>query len=94
LRHAAGHQCKLVCAPGAGGLAESLTSNLQGETASSHGELIGKVQQHGDADYVMLDGPRRIAELTRAILILADLSLIPVGASMAESWARPATSCR
>jgi chromosome partitioning protein len=35
----------------------------------------------------VLDGPPRIAELTRAILVLADLCLIPVGASAAEIWA-------
>lgn len=57
------------------------------DTANTHRELVEKVQQYADADYIVLDGPPRIAELTRAILILADACLIPVGASAAEIWA-------
>lgn len=60
---------------------------LQIDTASTHRELVGKVEQHQGADFIVLDGPPRIAEITRAILILADLCLIPVGASAAEIWA-------
>ena len=61
--------------------------NLSADTASTHRELIAKVEQHQDAAYIVLDGPPRIAELTRAILILSDLCLVPVGASAAEIWA-------
>ena len=61
--------------------------NLDADTAASHRELIAKVEKHKDADYIVLDGPPRIAELTRAILVLADLCLVPVGASAAEIWA-------
>jgi chromosome partitioning protein len=61
--------------------------NLVADTAMNHRELVAKVEQHQDADYIVLDGPPRIAELTKAILILADLCLIPVGASAAEIWA-------
>lgn len=61
--------------------------NLVLDTASTHRELVEKVQQYSDATYIVLDGPPRIAELTRAILILADACLIPVGASAAEIWA-------
>lgn len=61
--------------------------NLVADTALTHRELIAKVEQYQDADYIVLDGPPRIAELTKAILILADLCLIPVGASAAEIWA-------
>lgn len=61
---------------------------LSADTASTHRELIEKVQFHQErAAYIVLDGPPRIAELTRAILILADLCLVPVGASAAEIWA-------
>jgi len=61
---------------------------LSADTASTHRELIDKVQTHQEhAAYIVLDGPPRIAELTRAILILADLCLVPVGASAAEIWA-------
>ena len=61
--------------------------NLIADTATNHRELVAKVEQYQDADYIVLDGPPRIAELTRAILVLADLCLIPVGASAAEIWA-------
>jgi chromosome partitioning protein len=60
---------------------------LTTDTASSHQELVTKVQEYSKADYIVLDGPPRIAELTKAILILADLCLVPVGASAAEIWA-------
>jgi chromosome partitioning protein len=60
---------------------------LVADTANTHKELINKVEQYQDADFIVLDGPPRIAELTRAILILADLCVVPVGASAAEIWA-------
>ena len=61
--------------------------NLIADTVTNHRELVAKVEQYQDADFIVLDGPPRIAELTKAILILADLCLIPVGASAAEIWA-------
>nr|QJS06513.1 partition protein A, putative [Polaromonas sp.] len=61
--------------------------NLVADTATNHRELVAKVEQHQDADYIVLDGPPRLAELTRVILVLADLCLVPVGASAAEIWA-------
>lgn len=61
--------------------------NLVADTATSHRELADKIQQYQDADFIILDGPPRLAELTRATLILADVCLIPVGASAAEIWA-------
>lgn len=65
-----------------------LFGGVQGDTASSHRELLDKVDRwRGEADYIVLDGPPRIAELTRAILVLSDLALVPVGASVAELWA-------
>lgn len=64
-----------------------LSANLTADTAANHRELVAKVEQHQDADYIILDGPPRIAELTRAILVLADLCIVPVGASAAEIWA-------
>ena len=63
------------------------SENLIADTATDHRELVAKVEQYQDADYIVLDGPPRIAELTRAILVLADLCLVPVGASKAEIWA-------
>ena len=63
------------------------SENLIADTAANHRELVAKVEQYQDVDYIVLDGPPRIAELTRAILVLADLCLVPVGASKAEIWA-------
>ena len=60
---------------------------LIADTATSYRELVSKVEQYSDADYIVLDGPPRIAELTRSTLVLADICLIPVGASAAEIWA-------
>jgi len=65
-----------------------LFGGVQGDTAASHRELLDKVERwRGEAEYIVLDGPPRIAELTRAILVLSDLALVPVGASVAELWA-------
>jgi chromosome partitioning protein len=36
---------------------------------------------------IIIDGPPRISEMTRAILMLSDLCLLPLGASAAEVWA-------
>ncbi|WP_230679235.1 hypothetical protein, partial [Streptococcus pneumoniae] len=42
--------------------------NLIADTARDHRELIEKVAKHVKAaDYIVLDGPPRIAEMTRAI---------------------------
>jgi chromosome partitioning protein len=54
-------------------------------TASNHQELVDAVERlDAEHDYLVLDGPPRIAEMTRAALIL---SIIPMGASAAEIWA-------
>lgn len=58
------------------------------DTADSHLEAIRKTEQHsGKAQFIVLDGPPRIAELTRAMVLLADLVLVPAGASIADLWA-------
>ena len=70
------------------GKAGGTDNNLVADTAADHRELIAKVEQYKpDADFIVLDGPPRIAEMTRAIMVLADLCLVPVGASVAEIWA-------
>lgn len=63
------------------------TGDLIAEAATTPRELVQKVEQHKEAAYIVMDGPPRIAELTRAMLVLADLCLMPVGASPAELWA-------
>lgn len=60
---------------------------LEADTATTHRQLVDLVGKYQDADFIVLDGPPRIAELTKAILILADLCLVPIGASKAEIWA-------
>ena len=70
------------------GKAGGTDTNLVADTAADHRELIRKAEQYAKtADYIVLDGPPRIAEMTRAILMLADLCMVPVGASVAEIWA-------
>jgi len=66
---------------------DDLVSKLMIDTASTHKELVSKVERHQDADFIILDCPPRIAEMTRAALVLSDLCLVPVGASVAEIWA-------
>lgn len=61
--------------------------NLTTDTAADHTELVAKMSQYQESDYIVLDGPPRIAEMTKAIMMLADICLIPVGASVAEVWA-------
>ncbi|MEP7295740.1 MAG: AAA family ATPase [Burkholderiales bacterium] len=57
-------------------------------TAADHHQLIERVEElRVNADFIVLDGPPRIAEMTRASLMLSDLCLLPVGASLAEIWA-------
>lgn len=57
-------------------------------TAANHKELVERIGKlYADHDIIVLDGPPRIAEMTRAMLILSQLSLIPLGASAAEIWA-------
>lgn len=58
------------------------------DAARSSDELREKVDRHRRAaDYVVLDGPPQVGDMTRSILTLADLCLIPIGASAAELWA-------
>ena len=62
--------------------------NLQVATAADHKGLVSIIKRlHQHSDYIILDGPPRMAELTRAILIVSDLCLIPLGSSLAEVWA-------
>ena len=71
-----------------GRAAGQVETNLQADTAADHRDLIAKTERHAKtADFIVLDGPPRIAEMTRAILMLADLCLVPIGASVAEIWA-------
>lgn len=63
-------------------------SDVQSEQATTHAELVALVEDNRSAfDFIVLDSPPRTAEVSRAVLILSDLALVPVGASAAEIWA-------
>lgn len=50
-------------------------------------ELVSIVANAGKAyRHIIIDGPPRLAGMTRAILLLSSLSLIPLGASAVEFW--------
>jgi len=62
--------------------------NLRVARASDHMELIHLIQKlQPECEYLVLDGPPRIAELTRAIMFASNLCLIPLAPSLAEIWA-------
>lgn len=64
------------------------SEKLQLAEARDHRELVQRVEQaHSQFQCIIIDAPPRIAEVTRAALVLGDLSLIPIGASVAEIWA-------
>lgn len=63
------------------------SANLVLATAHTHLELIERAKEcAARCSYLVIDGPPRLAEMTRAIMMLSDLSLIPLGASAAEIW--------
>ena len=67
---------------------DDLVGDMTIATAENHLELVERVQALDEKhDYIVLDAPPRIAEMTRAALILSRLCLIPLGASAAELWA-------
>lgn len=66
---------------------EGKVGNLLIETAGNHDDLIAAIERHPKARFVVMDAPPRLAEIARAILVLSDLSIVPVGASKAEIWA-------
>ncbi|UJP06377.1 MAG: ParA family protein [Nitrosomonas sp.] len=64
------------------------SGNLTVTAAYDHLDLIAKVKTLcGTQAFIIIDGPPRIAEITRAILVMSDLCLLPLGASAAEIWA-------
>jgi chromosome partitioning protein len=62
-------------------------ANLTLAIVRDYRELINVVQEASrDHRYIVIDGPPRIAEMTRAILVMSTLCLVPLGASGAEIW--------
>jgi len=68
-------------------IAEGLSGKLSIVKAHNHLELVNLVQAADGHEYVIIDAPPRIAEITKAILILSNLNLVPLAPSVAEIWA-------
>lgn len=55
---------------------------------ADHRALVSKARELvASHAYVVIDGPPRLAEVTRVILVMSRLCLVPLGASAAEIWA-------
>lgn len=66
---------------------ESPPDNLTLATVRDYRELITRARElSGDHHYIIIDAPPRIAEMTRAIIVMSTLCLVPLGASAAEIW--------
>jgi chromosome partitioning protein len=63
------------------------SKNLTIDTASTHQELIEKLSNCLDAEFLIIDSPPRLAEMARAMIVVSDLVLIPIATSAAEIWA-------
>ncbi len=59
---------------------------LTSATAANYRELLARVERFGHSDYIVVDGPPRIAEMVRAVLLVSDLALVPLNATHAEIW--------
>ena len=61
--------------------------NLTLAIARDYRELVSRAQElSAEHRYIVIDAPPRIAEMTRAIVVMSTLSLVPLGASAAEIW--------
>ena len=57
-------------------------------TAADHTQLIAEIERlNADQDIIIIDAPPRIAEITRVALILSNMCIVPLGASLADIWA-------
>ena len=64
------------------------TGSLDLETASSHTELLTLIEKlDSDYDFICIDTPPRVAEITNSVLIIADLLIIPCSTTTADLWA-------
>ncbi|MDD2774859.1 MAG: ParA family protein [Gallionella sp.] len=67
---------------------DGLLGQLTVASVADHRALVSKVRELVELnDFVVIDGPPRLAEVTRAIMAMSRLCLIPLGASVAEIWA-------
>jgi chromosome partitioning protein len=66
---------------------ETPPGNLTLATVRDYRELIIRARELSqDHRYIIIDAPPRIAEMTRAIIVMSTLCLVPLGASAAEIW--------
>ena len=66
---------------------EAPPDNLTLATAGDYRELVTRAKElAADHRYIIIDAPPRIAEMTRAIIVMSTLCLVPLGASAAEIW--------
>jgi len=80
--------CDMPQGTSASWVAMRKTGDVTPAIAESHTALVEVIEAHQSVhDFIVLDGPPRIAAMTRAIMLLSDLTLIPIGASAAEVWA-------
>ena len=57
-------------------------------TAADHTQLITEIERFNqDQDIIIIDAPPRIAEITKVALILSNICIVPLGASLADIWA-------
>jgi chromosome partitioning protein len=62
-------------------------SNLTLACVRDYRELVAKTKELSvDHQCIVIDAPPRIAEMTRAIIVMSTLCLVPLGASAAEIW--------
>jgi chromosome partitioning protein len=68
-------------------LEQRSVGNLTLATARDYRELVARARELATQhSYLIIDAPPRLAEMTRAIVIMSTLSLVPLGASAAEIW--------
>ena len=72
--------CALRTANGAMG-------NLSIATAESHNVLVSQVKRLSSLDYIVIDAPPRIEQITQTIIMIADLVVIPIGCTAVDVWA-------
>ncbi len=67
--------------------AEFTPANLTLATVHNYRELVDRARELArEHRYIVIDAPPRIAEMTRAIIVMSTLCLVPLGASAAEIW--------
>ena len=66
---------------------ELAPANLTLATVRDYRELVERTKELApEHRYIVIDAPPRIAEMTRAIIVMSTLCLVPLGASAAEIW--------